>query len=74
MESASTARRIPDRPTQQTTCRAAAGAHRCPRGKNAALAGANDNLKITINGLVDELDALAAELAAIKGQEVSGGN
>lgn len=37
--------------------------------KNAALAGANDNLKITINGLVDELDALAAELAAIKGQE-----
>lgn len=38
--------------------------------KNAALAGANDNLKITINGLVDELDALAAELAAIKGQEL----
>ena len=37
--------------------------------KNAALAGANDNLKITINGLVDELDALAAELAAIKGQQ-----
>ena len=37
--------------------------------KNAALAGANDNLKITISELVDECDQLKAELAAIKGRQ-----
>ena len=48
---------------------AAEGTRKALEAKNAALAGANDNLKITISELVDECDQLKAELAAIKGQQ-----